>query len=122
VRLPVLRPGCPRRRSPERSSMAHSTRSNRGSAATGAPASARRAAQAPGILPCQALERLIAAGEGILAAAPIDPAQIQPASLDLRLGAVAYRVRASFLPGKGATVARRLEDLAMHRMDIGAGA
>jgi dCTP deaminase len=52
---------------------------------------------------------------------PIQDDQIQPASLDLRLGPVAYRVRASFLPGKDATVKDKLEDLVMHTMDISAG-
>jgi dCTP deaminase len=50
------------------------------------------------------------------------PGQIQPASLDLRLGATACRVRASFLPGRGSTVADRLADFEMHRIDLSAGA
>jgi len=75
-----------------------------------------------GILPCQELERLIKGGREIIAADPIQDEQIQPASLDLRLGDVAYRVRASFLPGKGATVAQRIEEFAMHKMDITSGA
>lgn len=41
---------------------------------------------------------------------PIEEGQLQPASLDLRLGARAYRVRASFLPGKERRVAKQLED------------
>ena len=49
-------------------------------------------------------------------------AQIQPASIDLRLGSVAYRVRASFLPGKDKRVADRLEDIAIHEIDLRAGA
>jgi dCTP deaminase len=48
--------------------------------------------------------------------------QIQPASLDLRLGAVAYRVRASFLPGPGRTVREKLTPLIMHEMDLTRGA
>src|SRR6476659_7170746 len=55
-----------------------------------------------GILPSQALKSLIAGGE-IRAAPEITADQIQPASLDLRLGKVAYRIRASFLPGPNAT-------------------
>ena len=39
------------------------------------------------------------------------PNQLQPASLDLRLGARAYRVRASFLPGAGTVIADKLADL-----------
>ena len=52
-----------------------------------------------GALPSQLLEALIL--EGVIAAAtPIDPDQVQPASIDLRLGARAYRVRSSFSPGR----------------------
>ena len=48
--------------------------------------------------------------------------QIQPASLDLRLGARAFRVRASFLPGHTASVADRLAELTMHEIDLTEGA
>jgi len=74
-----------------------------------------------GILPSQELERQVRVTREIIAVEPIEDNQYQPASLDLRLGAVAYRVRASFLPGRDATVEQRLEDLAMHRMDISNG-
>lgn len=74
-----------------------------------------------GVLPAQALRDLIA--KGVIAAdAPILPAQIQPASLDLRLGATAFRVRASFLAGKGRPVADRLAEFGMHRIDLSQGA
>jgi dCTP deaminase len=53
---------------------------------------------------------------------PVDADQIQPASLDLRLAAKAYRVRASFLPGPKLTVADRLRDLALHEIDLTASA
>lgn len=69
-----------------------------------------------GILPCQAIESLIAGG-AISAASPFEPIQIQPASLDLRLGRRAWRVRASFLPGRR-TVAERLQDVIMHPIDL----
>ena len=49
-------------------------------------------------------------------------AQIQPASIDLRLGAVAIRVRASFLPGKNATVEDKLAQVFMHEIDLSQGA
>ena len=75
---------------------------------------------APGILPCQAIEQLIA--DGAVTAPPFAIDQVQPASLDLRLGATAWRVRASFLPGRARTVAERLPDLAMHKLDLTAGA
>ncbi len=74
-----------------------------------------------GILPSQALEAAIA--EGLIGAdQPILPGQIQPASIDLRLGPVAYRVRASFLPGPAATVADRLGMVEMHEIDLTRGA
>ena len=57
-------------------------------------------APAEGILPSQAIRELIVA-EDVRLAEPLLPNQLQPASLDLRLGNVAYRVRASFLPGRG---------------------
>ncbi|WP_374577746.1 2'-deoxycytidine 5'-triphosphate deaminase [Phenylobacterium sp.] len=76
---------------------------------------------APGILPSQSIEDLIADG-AIGASRPFDPDQVQPASLDLRLGARAWRVRASFLPGLGRTVPQRLANLAMHELDLSRGA
>ncbi len=79
------------------------------------------AAATTGVLPSQALVRLIRGGE-IRAAETVNDDQIQPASLDLRLGARAYRVRASFLPGRDRTVMQRLERLAMHEIDISQGA
>src|SRR5947209_14321192 len=52
----------------------------------------------------------------------LQPDQIQPASLDLRLGEVAYRVRASFLPGPQTTVAERIDELKLHQIALGEGA
>jgi dCTP deaminase len=72
---------------------------------------------APGILPAQAIRALIAEG-GLALAKPIGARQLQPASIDLRLGAVAYRVRASFLPGPGAKVADKLGDIKLHAIDL----
>jgi dCTP deaminase len=74
-----------------------------------------------GILPDRMIAALNRAG-AILAEQPFVPDQIQPASLDLRLGAVAYRVRASFLPGPGATVAERIDQLKLHEIELGDGA
>ncbi len=75
----------------------------------------------PGVLPAQTLRALIE--RGAIAADPvIIPAQVQPASLDLRLGTVAYRVRASFLAGHGAKVADRIAEFEMHRVDLTDGA
>lgn len=74
-----------------------------------------------GVLPAQALRQLIA--DGALSARPaIREDQIQPASLDLRLGTVAYRVRASFLTGQGRTVQDRLEEFTMHKVNLAEGA
>ena len=75
----------------------------------------------PGILPSQSLDALIASG-AIGAASPIGADQVQPASLDLRLGARAWRVRASFLPRLGGRVRDRIADVAMHELDLTAGA
>lgn len=77
-------------------------------------------AEPVGILPCQALEILAGSG-AISAAAPLAAGQIQPASVDLRLGPRCWRVRASFLPGAGRTVAERLKAVAMHELDLQAG-
>ncbi|MGA0563151.1 2'-deoxycytidine 5'-triphosphate deaminase [Ancylobacter sp. VNQ12] len=73
-----------------------------------------------GILPGHAIQAL-AERRAILTARPFDADQVQPASLDLRLGATAWRIRASFLPGPGETVADRLERLALHQLDLTAG-
>ena len=70
-----------------------------------------------GILPSQRISELIAHGR-VAAAAPIDDDQIQPSSLDLRLGPVGYRMQASFLPGPKATVDSRIKDLAMTKIDL----
>lgn len=74
-----------------------------------------------GILPDRLIARLAEAG-GINCAIEFDPDQIQPASLDLRLGEVAYRVRASFLPGPRTTVAERIDQLKLHEIALGDGA
>ena len=74
-----------------------------------------------GVLPAQTLRLLIAQG-AIKAHPPVDPSQVQPASLDLRLGTKAYRVRASFLAGAGRKVSARLEEFTMHEVDLTKGA
>ena len=76
---------------------------------------------ATGVLPSQSIRGLIAQGR-IAAAAAIEDAQIQPASLDLRLGNLAHRVQASFLPGEGATVKDKIEQFGLHALDITTGA
>ncbi|MDF0600993.1 2'-deoxycytidine 5'-triphosphate deaminase [Psychromarinibacter sp. C21-152] len=74
-----------------------------------------------GVLPSQEIEAMAASG-AIHAAPALEPGQVQPASLDLRLGQVAYRVRASFLAGAGARVADRLDEFTMHAVDLSDGA
>jgi dCTP deaminase len=73
-----------------------------------------------GILPDRMIAALTTAG-GILPAYDFAPDQIQPASLDLRLGKTAYRVRASFLP-RHTTVAERIAHLTLHEIALTAGA
>ncbi len=74
-----------------------------------------------GVLPAQSIKRMIA--DGLIASdRAILPEQVQPASLDLRLGTVAFRVRASFLTGAGRTVADRLTEFTMHQVDLTLGA
>jgi dCTP deaminase len=70
-----------------------------------------------GILPSQEIRKLLAIG-GVHSAHEIPEAHVQPASLDLRLGATAYRVQASFLPGRHSTVADKLRDLTMSQLDL----
>lgn len=74
-----------------------------------------------GVLPDHRLEAAWDDGR-IRAVGPRLADQIQPSSVDLRLGPVAYRIRASFLPGRDAAVESRLGRLAMHRLDLNAGA
>lgn len=82
---------------------------------------AATAGRSSGILPCQAISELIETGE-IRAGANGLQDLVQPASLDLRLGERAYRVRASFLPGRGRTVAERIAQFSMHEIDLTGGA
>lgn len=74
-----------------------------------------------GVLPSQSIETMIARGQ-IAATARITADQVQPASLDLRLGTRAFRVRASFLAGAGRSVAERLPEFSMHEVDLTPGA
>lgn len=76
---------------------------------------------AAGILPSDEINRSIEQGE-IKIAQPVIDGQIQPASIDLRLGDMAYRVRASFLPGPGRPVQEMIDSLTMHKIDLTQGA
>jgi dCTP deaminase len=75
------------------------------------------AQSAAGILPAQEIAALGRVG-AILATAPIAPEQVQPASLDLRLGARVWRVRASFLPSARTSIEERLQELALHKIEL----
>jgi dCTP deaminase len=70
-----------------------------------------------GILGSQTIREWAGSGR-IESDIPVEERQIQPASIDLRLGPVAYRVRASFLPGRAASVMDKLERFEMHRIDL----
>jgi len=70
-----------------------------------------------GILPSQEITNLIARGN-ISGSPAVNPDHIQPASLDLRLGDMAHRVRASFLPGPNSTVEAKIKELRMTRVDL----
>ena len=71
----------------------------------------------PGVLPVQHL-RDLAAARHIDAPTPIREQHYQPASLDLRLGAAARRLQASFLTGPAATVTDKLAKLEKARLDL----
>jgi dCTP deaminase len=74
-----------------------------------------------GILPASEIARFCREGKIRLAREP-DADQIQPASLDLRLGSKAFRVRASFLPGPRKRVSEKLDALVLHTIDLREGA
>jgi dCTP deaminase len=80
------------------------------------------AAPRTGILPYQQLRAMLREHEIFSLAEEIRADQVQPASLDLRLGPTAYRVRASFLPGRQASVMERIEQLDGYGVDLSAGA
>ena len=71
----------------------------------------------PGLLPRAEVAALIARG-AIAADRIIEPSQIQPASLDLRLGKEAFRLRASFLPGRACRVGEKLASLSPERISL----
>lgn len=70
-----------------------------------------------GTLPSQDIERLIEGGV-IRSDRPIADDQVQPASLDLRLGPVAHRIQASFLPGPASTVESKLRRVVVSEIDL----
>lgn len=78
---------------------------------------ARREPRKTGILPSQEIWELIN-NRKILSFAPIEESQVQPASIDLRLGNVAYRVQASFLPSRTYSIRKKIEDLKLAEIDL----
>ena len=74
-----------------------------------------------GVLPSQSISKLISK-KIIFADREIEKSQIQPASLDLRLGQVAWRIRASFLTGKEKNISDLLDEFKMHQIDLMEGA
>ena len=102
--------------------MAKATRTLFSPSSEGAPEGASEGTvHGTGILPSQAIRGLIQ-NHRIEAVEDIEADQIQPASLDLRLGAVAYRVRASFMPGGAARMMDKIDQFGMHQLDITGGA
>ena len=79
-----------------------------------------RKSHTTGVLSSQRIKDLVSSGRiGRSAGAePIQEYQFQPASIDLRLGPVAYRVQASFLPGVSSTVEAKLQELKMSEVDL----
>ena len=69
-----------------------------------------------GTLPIQNLRQLIDKGI-IKPSIPVLDKQLQPASMDLRLGNKAYRVRSSFLPQRR-SVQELLDELHMYEVDL----
>jgi dCTP deaminase len=87
------------------------------------PESRRSLAARTGVLPSQAIRKLIASKEIFVESHRWDAgSQVQPASLDLRLGPVAYRIRASFLSGEQSAVKSKLSELQYHEIDLTGGA
>jgi dCTP deaminase len=74
------------------------------------------------VLPSHELEHLVRTTREIVAIEDIEETQFQPASLDLRLGSKAYRVRASFLPGRSKTVEEQLQELQFDEINLDQGA
>ncbi len=75
----------------------------------------------PGVLPRQRIKTLIRR-RMVQSSVEIEDTQIQPASLDLRLGTKAFRVPASFLPGKAKSVEEQLSELEYDEINLEAGA
>ena len=69
--------------------------------------------QINGVLPCQHIEEMLQKGQ-VQTDISLKENQIQPASLDVRTGKRAYRLRTSFLPKQGEPIAEALEELSLY--------
>src|SRR5919109_4530750 len=69
------------------------------------------------VLPSQMIEEFIKKGHIVTSNRILDD-QLQPASIDLRLGPIAYQIRASFLPGRASLVLDRVEELKIQEIDL----
>ncbi|MES1981913.1 MAG: 2'-deoxycytidine 5'-triphosphate deaminase [Pseudomonadota bacterium] len=98
---------------------------NASMAAAGSVTSAR-GSDYTGILPSQKIREMLDTGEIRTILMPTDHDQVQPASIDLRLGDYAYPVDTSFLPGKGVKVLEKMQQLderfADFKIDLSKGA
>jgi len=70
-----------------------------------------------GAIPSQIIEQFLDGG-AIRADSPVPPENIQPASLDLRLGRRAWRVRAAFLPLRDEPIDRALQAYGVEEVDL----
>lgn len=70
-----------------------------------------------GVLPLQEIRELIKNGK-ICSSVDIYDEQLQPASIDLRLGTIAYRVQASFLPNSSSTISAKIRALQVEEIDL----
>ena len=80
-----------------------------------------RSSTADGILPESELQAAFDRGQVSVQETLLE-GQIQPASLDLRLGRRAWRIQASFLPGLGQTVMDKIDKFSMYELDLTDGA
>ena len=78
------------------------------------------ALSAPGVLASQHLREAIE--RGWISSPNLSGSQLQPASVDLTLGNVAYRLLCSFLPDRESSVADKLSDYALEEFSIADGA
>lgn len=92
------------------------------SEAESAGAAEPRVGSADGVFPSQALAQAIEREWVSSGDYRIRPEAIQPASIDLRLGDVAWALRCSFLPDADSTVEEKMEGLAFQRIDLRDGA